>query len=93
MVANANGSEPRVLYTGDKHMSAIFTAPAWSPDGKWIAISEWVPRGQGSYATISLIDLAGHRRELTGDRQMGVYKLAWLPDGSTIVFAGNPLRP
>ncbi len=94
IVANANGSEPRVLYTGDKHMTSVTsTAPAWSPDGKWIAISEWVPRGQGSYSTISLIDLAGNRRELTGDQQMDFAKLAWLPDGSDLVFTGNLYGP
>ena len=69
-------------------MREIFTRPV--PDGKWIAISERVPRGQGGYATISLIDFSRHRRELTGDHQIDISKLAWLPDGSAIIFTGNP---
>jgi eukaryotic-like serine/threonine-protein kinase len=94
VIANANGSEPRVLYSGDKTMTReVSTAPAWSPDGKLIAISEWMPRGNGRYRTISLIDLDGHRREFTGDHQMVFGKMAWLPDGSGIVFAANPYGP
>ncbi len=94
VIANANGSEHRVLYSGDKTMTReVSTAPAWSPDGKLIAISEWMPRGNGRYRTISLIDLDGHRREFTGDHQMVFGKMAWLPDGSGIVFAANPYGP
>jgi Tol biopolymer transport system component len=40
-----------------------------------------------------LIDLEGRRREFTGDHQMDFAKMAWLPDGSGIVFAGNPYGP
>jgi Tol biopolymer transport system component len=40
-----------------------------------------------------LIDLDGHRREFTGDRQMVFGKMVWLPDGSGIVFAANPYGP
>ena len=94
IVAKANGSGPRVLYSGGMGAPSVTpTAPAWSPDGKLIAISEWVLSGGRKYSAISLIDLNGHRTELTGDRQMEFYKLAWLPDGSGLVFTANPYGP
>jgi serine/threonine protein kinase/roadblock/LC7 domain-containing protein len=93
MISKANGSGPQMLYAGGTETIASPTAPAWSPDGKLIAISEWALGGGRKYSTISLIDLNGRRTELTGDKQMEVFKLAWLPDGSGIVFIGNPYGP
>jgi Tol biopolymer transport system component len=100
IVANPDGSDPQALYSGNSEIigdnrmtNVVAVAPAWSPDGKLIAISEWVPRGGGSYCTISLIDLQGHRREFTGDHQMDFARMEWLPDGSGIVFLGNRYGP
>ena len=99
MLANADGSNIRALAT--VHFPAAFMSdsaggggPAWSPDGKRIAIA-FLPNGFFSSAEPQIVDVADGKATFLGDvkwdelRQMG-----WLPDGSAIItegaIAGDP---
>lgn len=61
-------------------------APAVSPDGRHIA---FVRRPSTAVASIHLLDTqTGQTRALTPD-QPGISRLAWMPDGRKILFAGT----
>ena len=59
--------------------------PRWSPDGRWIAFQ----KGDGLRYDIFVIpDGGGEPRKLTDERNI-IRGLAWLPDGSGIVYASS----
>jgi eukaryotic-like serine/threonine-protein kinase len=66
-------------------------SPAWSPDGKTIAIMEFFGQKTGEIGRFVAIDVATGR--ITGiaplDRVGQVYGTAWLPDGSGIMIASS----
>ncbi|MCG8467276.1 MAG: hypothetical protein MJB57_03590, partial [Gemmatimonadetes bacterium] len=57
-------------------------APAWSPDGEWIAFTSWADVDQGHIWRISAD--GGTLEQLT-DRQGEYVNTVWSPDGATIV--------
>jgi len=60
-------------------------APAWSPDGRWIAISVLPVNGDGH---VTLVDAAnGRMHELGPAMSDSGADLSWLPDGSGLVFS------
>ncbi|HEV2341919.1 MAG TPA: protein kinase [Candidatus Acidoferrales bacterium] len=95
MIANADGSNLHALTT--VHSPASFGVdsnggggPAWSPDGKRIAVSYF----PGSFFEKSLaetIDIADAKATPLGNTQWAeLRQMAWLPDGSGIVTEGIP---
>src|SRR5262249_33825260 len=64
-------------------------APAWSPDGRTVAILDSFAVN-GSYTTaLALFDVAdGKRHDLGSSRGAFYESIAWLPDGSGLVRAG-----
>ena len=61
--------------------------PRWSPDGKSIAYQ----RGDGFRWDLFVVDAAGGTpQQLTQDRDQ-MYGLAWLPDGSGLIFSSGRL--
>ena len=90
VTANADRSKPQVWYSREMHVDDVSrSAPAWSPDGKLIAFSRWVLLKQGSYSAVSFVRADGQVSELKVN-SIDVEKLVWLPDGSGLVFVGNP---
>jgi serine/threonine protein kinase/Tol biopolymer transport system component len=65
----------------------IGTAPAWSPDGKRIAMSMASPVG-GLHSWIATIDVESGVRKNVGSQQwLFVDSLGWLPDGRAIFLS------
>ena len=93
IVANADGSEPRIWYSREMHAGDVSrSAPAWSPDGKLIALSRWILLKQGGYSAVSFIRADGHVSELKVG-SIDIEKLVWLRDGTALAFVGNPAGP
>ncbi|HEU5409668.1 MAG TPA: protein kinase [Candidatus Acidoferrales bacterium] len=93
MIANADGSNVRVVST--VHDPATFGAsstngggPAWSPDGKRIAVS-FLP-GLFEHAVAETVDVSdGKRTRLGNDEWDSLRQMVWLPDGSGILTTGS----
>jgi DNA-binding winged helix-turn-helix (wHTH) protein/Tol biopolymer transport system component len=84
VIANADGSAQRVLATRKLPLRFWYVAPAWSPDGRFVAASA----GDGTQrvrSSIVLIPLdGGASRELyTSDHRIGAVR--WLADGSGLL--------
>ncbi|HXT87170.1 MAG TPA: protein kinase, partial [Verrucomicrobiae bacterium] len=93
MVANADGSNPHAIAT--VHDPATFGAsstnggaPAWSPDGKRIAVS-FLP-GLFEHAIAETVDISTGKQTQLGNTQWdSLRQMTWLPDGSGIITTGN----
>ena len=75
----------RVLWEGDGRFDQV-SAPAWSPDGKTVAVSAW---SQGGHRDIWTIDVATKRAErVTNDRALDVGP-RFSPDGAYLYYASD----
>jgi len=87
MVANADGSNERVLIIRNGNDWFSSSGPSWSPDGKTIACSAGTATGGSTYMTVmgySLVD--GSLKPLTSQRWGGeVRRVLWLPDGKGLI--------
>jgi serine/threonine protein kinase len=94
VLANRDGSGARALQappTGDGYISqcyggagAVTHAPAWSPDGKWIALDL---AQQNQITRIEVISTAdGHVLDLGANLNVAAADVAWLPGGRDLVF-------
>ena len=64
--------------------------PAWSPDGKKLALVKYRAVRRNAYGTVAILDLRTRRvRSLRAGRHP-----RWSPDGRRLVFVrGNPFGP
>ena len=64
-------------------------APAWSPDGKRIAIFS-LQQSPGLHAKLLMFDAESGKREQVFDRTSAVFRdVSWVPDGKALVAAGT----
>jgi Tol biopolymer transport system component len=86
VLANIDGSSERVLArrTGVLATRNTLLGPAWSPDGKTIAVAsvEFVPKARSVLAAVSVAD--GTVRELYSNTDL-IGRPTWLPDGSGLL--------
>ncbi len=78
-VAGSDGSDAYQLTQGDKSS----TAPAWSPDGQWLAFIS----ARSDTANIWRIRVAGGEAEQVTQVEGGVSAFLWSPDGLSIAFS------
>jgi Tol biopolymer transport system component len=99
VVAQPDGSGARVLHktvAGDGYLSQCWVstvgqpthAPAWSPDGRWIALAEAPVAGAGH---VQLVNAStGEVRNLGPPiASFTAADLSWLPNGSGVVFSAS----
>jgi Tol biopolymer transport system component len=81
-VANADGTSEMVLTSALPE--ATYEEPAWSPDGRWIALSQL----SGNDVTLLLVSLDGHEsRPLLSGPAPGPEHPTWSPDGKRLAFS------
>jgi eukaryotic-like serine/threonine-protein kinase len=87
MIANADGANESSLLTLQSPAYLSSSGPAWSPDGQRIAVAE-TPNGDFLKFDLETVAVASGVKTRLGARDWGgPRQLAWLPDGSAIVFA------
>ena len=97
MIANTDGSNVRALAT--VHSPASFETnsasgggPAWSADGKRIAMG-LLPTNFFSPAVVETVEVATGKQERLGNTGWNsLFPISWLPDGSGIIAEGTVAR-
>ena len=92
MIANADGSNIHALATvhDPAHFGSneISSAPAWSPDGKAVAVS-FMSSGLFSTLVAEIVRVPeGTQVPLGTTKWSELHQMAWLPDGSGVVTQG-----
>jgi serine/threonine protein kinase/Tol biopolymer transport system component len=91
MVANADGSNLHPLVTRkapQTFSAALGFGPAWSPDGKVIAVGAGKLFPQG-YHPVAVDVATGQEHDIGSRRWFMVRQLAWLPDGKSLLMIAN----
>jgi hypothetical protein len=87
-IVRADGSDPRAIVVGESGRGAFH--PAWSPDGKWIALAREVNEDHETDLYLVRPDGTGLHKLL--ERPGTETGPSWSPDGTTIVFSGSEWR-
>ena len=92
LVAASDGSRERTLLirNGDER---IEPNPAWSPDGKQIAVGLMSTERSITVCSMIGIDLSGETiKPLSDEKWDSCHRSAWLSDGSGLVFIGTKYK-
>lgn len=65
-------------------------APQWSPDGRWLSLHG--PAGPGSGTQLTVIEVNSGQTKPVSPDGCPVQQWSWSPDGTRIVYAGDPER-
>jgi serine/threonine protein kinase/dipeptidyl aminopeptidase/acylaminoacyl peptidase len=87
LIANSDGSAEKPLATIHDPSVFSFQGPAWSPDGKVIAVGQ-TPKGDFAKYEIETVAVeTGTKTQLGSETWAFPRQMAWLPDGSAVVFS------
>ena len=84
LIANADGTGERNLRTRNGNEFYVFGGPAWSPNGKTIAVGA----GTRNPTAMSVVEVAlkdGSERPITSRQWISTAQVAWLKDGSGLI--------
>jgi serine/threonine protein kinase len=84
MVANADGSNEKIL----SKQSTRLRSPAWSPDGKLIAATEFIA-DQAGLSALDLFDASTGEKQIFKKTDMFIGSPVWLPDQSGILVTAS----
>ncbi|MEO6391083.1 MAG: winged helix-turn-helix domain-containing protein [Pyrinomonadaceae bacterium] len=87
MIANADGTGERQVAEREHRDGFATDGPAWSPDGKTIAVATSSYTGEEKYAGLLAVDVAdGATHPLAPGKWNWIGQLTWLQDGSGLVM-------
>jgi Tol biopolymer transport system component/DNA-binding winged helix-turn-helix (wHTH) protein len=90
LIANADGTGEETLNSRAGGITYQGGAPAWSPDGKIIAVSILVSEGASSHMKVIGIGVADRAEStLTTQRWRRIADVSWVPDGSGLIINGR----
>src|SRR5262249_23560151 len=93
IIAKADGSDERELASRTGYDAFTFTGPGWSPDGKTIASGAAYSDVNGPYLSVVTVNSSdGSINRITKQRWKKVGRIAWLDDGSGMVFNAIDLQ-
>ena len=82
--SDGTGEQPLEVLTNPPRFSD--NGPAWSPDGKHIAVAD-NPTGEFAKSAIEIVDVASKTKTRLGTMNwISPDQIAWLPDGSALLF-------
>ncbi|MGA2899287.1 MAG: LpqB family beta-propeller domain-containing protein [Candidatus Acidiferrales bacterium] len=87
IIANADGSNEKILSSLKDPASFSTNGPAWSPDGARIAVSETATGDFQKFSLETVAVVSGAKTRLGSKDWSGPRQMAWFPDGSAIAFA------
>ncbi|MGC2705394.1 MAG: hypothetical protein WA361_12825, partial [Candidatus Acidiferrales bacterium] len=86
IVTNADGTAEQNLEVLTNPIAFSSNGPAWSPDGKRIAVAD-NPTGEFNRSAIEVVDVEFKAKKRVGSADwIDPDQMAWLPDGSAILF-------
>jgi eukaryotic-like serine/threonine-protein kinase len=91
VIANADGTNVRVAATRKRPQffyPNFYTGPAWSPDGKHIAVSTLTREPGGNTANVVDVDVATGTERVVSAGWDAAHQVAWLPDGRSLLVVG-----
>ncbi len=88
MTANADGSGEKILATR-KLPDGYIGTPAWSPDGKVIAVPTQSSKGGLRSDVVAIASAGGPETTIGTQRWLGAFNLAWVADGSALLIEAN----
>jgi Tol biopolymer transport system component len=92
LIANSDGAGEKSLLTLHDPALFSFQGPAWSPDGKLIAVAQ-TTRGDFAQYQIETVAVDSARPTPLGkDTWVFPRQMAWLPDGSALIFSSTADR-
>jgi eukaryotic-like serine/threonine-protein kinase len=92
MLANSDGTGEQVLQVLTNPPRFSDNGPAWSPDGKRIAVADNPSGDIGKYA-VEIVDVESKTKTRLGSMDwVSPDQMAWLPDGSAILFDARVSR-
>jgi serine/threonine protein kinase/Tol biopolymer transport system component len=92
MLANSDGSGEQDLLVLTNPPRFSDNGPAWSPDGKRIAVAD-NPSGEFGKNAVEIVDLDSKTKTRLGSLDwVSPDQMAWLPDGSAILFNARVSR-
>jgi len=92
IVANADGTGEQDLLVLTNPPRFSDSGPAWSPDGKRIAVAD-NPTGEFDKYSVEIMDIVSKTKTRLGSVDwLAPDQMAWLPDGSAILFNARVTR-
>jgi serine/threonine protein kinase/Tol biopolymer transport system component len=90
LIANADGTNEQNMLSVKNPAFIFGSGPAWSPDGKRIALAD-NPDGEFNKYAIETLEVDSKAKTRLGSADWsGVDQMAWLPDGSALIFGARP---
>jgi eukaryotic-like serine/threonine-protein kinase len=89
-VANEDGSAAKVIYAA-KAPGRIFNQPAWSPDGRTIAVPRQFSSPQDRrFVAVSVA--SGEVKPIGSHRWSSIFRSAWLPDSGGLITVARDVN-